>query len=164
MGSSKSIVRLLGVGTVTAVLATALAADVSASTSARACRPTPSDPIGPFQASGAAPPRRARIGTGHILVGRVLRAPDCKPVAGALVDLWQSSPNGRYDRRGHGSAITNRTGVFRFEGPVPPSYAGRPPHIHIRIAAGGYAELLTRYVVRQGSHSGRITIVLEPGL
>jgi protocatechuate 3,4-dioxygenase beta subunit len=164
MGSSKVLARVLGAGTIIVVAAAAVVADVSASTSARACRPTASDPIGPFQASGAAPPRRARIGTGHILVGRVLRAPDCKPVAGALVDLWQSSPNGGYDRRGHGSAITSRTGVFRFQGPVPPSYAGRPPHIHIRIAAGGYAELLTRYVVPEGSRSGRITIVLEPGL
>jgi protocatechuate 3,4-dioxygenase beta subunit len=158
------VARLLAVGAVAGLVATAIAAAAVSATSARTCKPTPSDPVGPFQASGAAPPRRARIGTGHVLVGRVLRAPDCKPVGGALVDLWQASRSGQYDRRGHGSAVTSRAGVFRFEGPIPPSYAGRPAHIHIRIAAGGYAELLTRYVFRPGSRSGRITIVLEPGL
>jgi protocatechuate 3,4-dioxygenase beta subunit len=140
------------------------ATGVPASTSAAGCKPTESDVAGPFGASGAAPPRRSKIGTGHVLIGRVLRAPDCKPVAGALVDLWQASRNGQYERRGHGSAVTNRSGTFRFEGPIPPSYAGRPAHIHIRVAVGGYAEVLTRYVVPDGRRSGRITIVLEPGL
>ena len=157
--------RLLMLGAIAAAVAAAVtAAGVSASPAASRCKPTPSDTAGPFQGSGAAPPRRAKIGSGHVLIGRVLRAPDCKPVAGALVDLWQESANGQYDRRGHGSAVTNRAGVFRFEGPVPPSGGGFPGHIHIRVAVGGYAELLTRYIARPGSHSGRVTLVLEPGL
>jgi protocatechuate 3,4-dioxygenase beta subunit len=164
MASSTAIVRLLVLGAIAAVTAATIAA-ADASASARAtCKPTESDTAGPFQRSGAAPPRRSRIGTGHVLVGRVLRAPDCKPVSGALVDLWQESPNGVYDRRGHGSAVTGRSGVFRFQGPVPPSEFGYPAHIHIRVAVGGYAELITRYVIPRGSRSGRITLVLEPGL
>jgi protocatechuate 3,4-dioxygenase beta subunit len=160
----RPITSLLGIGTLALATAAVAATAAAASTSAAACKPTESDVAGPFAASGAAPPRRSKIGTGHVLVGRVLRAPDCKPVAGALVDLWQAGRAGRYDRRGHGSAITSRSGTFRFEGPVPPSYEGRPAHIHIRVAVGGYAEVLTRYVVPEGSRSGRITIVLEPGL
>jgi protocatechuate 3,4-dioxygenase beta subunit len=81
-----------------------------------------------------------------------------------VVELWQESPNGRYDRRGHAAVVTGRTGTFRFEGPVPPSGFGRPPHIHVRVSAGQYEEVVTTYVVRRGEQHGRITIVLVSGL
>ena len=124
-----------------------------------ACQPTRSDGTGPFQQSGLSAPRRAKIGTGHVLQGRVLRT-DCKPVAGALVVLWQAGPNG-YGPRGRGSVRTDRAGRFRFEGPVPASYGGLP-HIHIAVLHPAYEELVTRYIVRPGSKSGRITLVLAP--
>lgn len=130
---------------------------------ATACRPTPSQGAGPFQSSRAAAPRRSRIGRGHILTGLVLRYPDCARVSGVVVELWQESPNGRYDRRGHASVISSRTGTFRFEGPVPPSDFGRP-HIHVHVSAGEYEELVTTYVLRPGERRGRITIVLVSGL
>jgi hypothetical protein len=140
-----------------AVVALALAAVESPA--ATRCQPTRADPAGPFQQVTTVP-RRARIGTGHVLLGRVLRAPDCAPVANALVVLWQAGPNG-YTRRGQGSVITDRAGRFRFEGPVPSSY-GREPHIHIVVSHPAYRELLTRYVVRQGATTGRIRLVLAP--
>ena len=65
----------------------------AASGTSAACRPTPSDGAGPFQQGGVSAPRRAKIGTGHVLQGRVLQT-DCKPVAGALVVLWQAGANG----------------------------------------------------------------------
>ena len=104
-------------------------------------------------------PRRARIGTGHVLLGRVV-APDCGPVARALVVLWQAGPNG-YRPKGRGSVLTDRAGRFRFEGPVPASY-GRQPHIHIAVFHPEYEELLSRYVVRRGAKTGRIRLVLTP--
>ena len=124
------------------------------------CQPTESDGAGPFQQSPLAAPRRAKIGTGHVLQGRVLRATDCKPVAGVLVVLWQAGPNG-YVPRGRGSVVTNRFGRFRFEGPVPASYTGQP-HIHIAVSHPAYEELSARYVVRRGAGTGRITLVLSP--
>lgn len=120
-----------------------------------------SDTPGPFSQSGVAAPRRAKIGTGHVLRGRVVRATDCAPVSRALVVLWQAGPNG-YGPRGRGSVVTDRLGRFRFQGPVPASYAGGPPHIHIAVVHPAYEELLTRYVVRRGSRSGRIRLVLTP--
>ena len=81
------------------------------------CQPTRGDSAGPFQQITSVP-RRARIGTGHVLLGRVLRVPDCAPVARALVVLWQAGPNG-YERRGQGSVVTDRSGRFRFEGSHP---------------------------------------------
>jgi protocatechuate 3,4-dioxygenase beta subunit len=103
---------------------------------------------------------RSKIGTGHVLQGRVLGAGDCRPVRGALVYLWQAGPNG-YGPRGRGSVKTDRQGRFRFQGPAPASY-GREPHIHIAVVHPLYEELLTRYVVRRGATSGKITIVLTP--
>ena len=146
---------LASLGTAAAV-ASGLA--LTASATATACQPTRSDGAGPFQ-SGLAAPRRAKIGTGHVLQGRVLRT-DCTPVVGALVVLWQAGPNG-YGPRGRGSVRTDRSGRFRFQGPVPATYGG-VPHIHIAVLHPAYEELLTRYVVRRGSKSGRITLVLTP--
>ena len=141
---------------VSAAVSVSLAA--AASGTPDACRPTPNDGAGPFTRLDA--PLRSKIGTGHVLRGRVLRAGDCAPVRAALVYLWQAGPNG-YGPRGRGSVKTDRQGRFRFEGPVPSSY-GRAPHIHIAVVHRDYEELLTRYVVRRGASSGRITVVLTP--
>ncbi len=129
---------------------------------ARTCPPTEGAGAGAFQYGRVTAPLRAKIGTGHVLLGRVLRAPDCKPLAGIRVVLWQAGKNG-YGPRGRASVVTDRSGRFRFEGPVPASY-GRQPHIHIAVTHPAYEELVTRYVVRRGAKSGRITLVLASGL
>jgi protocatechuate 3,4-dioxygenase beta subunit len=124
------------------------------------CRPTPNDGAGPFSGTGINTPLRAKIGTGHVLRGRVLRAGDCRPVSRALVVLWQAGPNG-YRSRGRGSVRSDRQGRFRFEGPVPTNY-GRGSHIHMAVIHPAYEELTTRHDVPRGARSGRITIVLTP--
>jgi protocatechuate 3,4-dioxygenase beta subunit len=128
-----------------------------------ACRPTISQGGGPFDASSAPPPRRSRIGRGHVLTGRILSAPNCRPVKGAVVELWQESPNGVYDRRGHAAVITGPLGTFRFEGPVPPA-GFRGPHIHIHVSAAGYDDFVTTYLLARGEKQGRVTIVLASSL
>ena len=143
-----------------AAVVVGLAVTASGTPASARCQPTEGDGAGPFQQSPLAAPRRAKIGTGHVLQGRVLRATDCKPLAGVLVVLWQAGPNG-YGPRGRGSVVTNRSGRFRFEGPVPASY-GRQPHIHIAVSHPAYEELVTRFVVRRGAKTGRITLVLAP--
>lgn len=153
------MLRLLACLVTAAAVAGGLA--LTASGRSAACQPTRSDGAGPFQQSPLAAPRRAKIGTGHLLRGRIVRATDCKPIAGALVVLWQAGPNG-YGSRGRGSVVTDRSGRFRFEGPVPTSYTGRLPHIHIAVSHPAYEELLTRYVVRRGAKTGRIMLVLTP--
>ena len=140
-------------------LAVASVLALTASGTSMACQPTRGDGAGPFQ-SGLSAPSRAKIGTGHVLHGRILRT-DCKPVAGALVVLWQAGPNG-YGPRERGSVRTDRLGRFRFEGPVPAASYGGVPHIHMAVLHPAYEELATRYVVRRGSKTGRITLVLTP--
>jgi protocatechuate 3,4-dioxygenase beta subunit len=137
-----------------------LSTHAAAAPVAPSCRPTEGDAFGPFQGTGATPPLRAKIGTGYVLTGRVLRYPECTPIRDALVDFWQAGSNG-YTRNGRGSVITGRSGTFRFEGPLPAASGGEP-HVHIRVAAGGYKEVLLRYVIGSGFKRGHLTIVLEP--
>jgi protocatechuate 3,4-dioxygenase beta subunit len=152
------VLRVLACLVVTAAVSVWVATAATATSSA--CRPTANDAAGPFSQTGIDAPLRAKIGKGHVLRGRVLRAGDCAAVRRALVVFWQSGPNG-YGPRGRGSVRTDRQGRFRIEGPVPSNY-GRGPHIHIAVIHPDYEELLTRHVVRRGASTGRITIVLTP--
>jgi protocatechuate 3,4-dioxygenase beta subunit len=149
----------------TGVVATLAAVAAGAATPATtACRPTLSQGGGPFGTNNAPAPRRARIGSGHVLTGRILRYPGCAPVKGAVVEFWQASPKYVYDRRGHGSVVTGPTGAFRFEGPMPAIESGRPPHIHIKVSAAGYEEFVTTYMLARGERQGRLTVVLVSAL
>ena len=144
--------------TVVALAAAAVSAGAPVEATAR-CAPTLTDGSGPF--GRGAPPRRAKIGTGHVLIGTVLSV-DCRPLAGARVHLWQANRLGVYTRAGSATVVTDRAGHFRFEGPRPVSYEGRAPHIHLRILASDHEVLLTRYVAAPGVKRGSIRVVLKP--
>ena len=133
---------------------------VSPAPAAPGCPPTLHDGAGPF--GRGAPPLRAKIGTGHVLTGVVLSSVDCSPLAGARVHLWQANRRGEYVRSGSGTVVTDRAGRFRFEGPRPVSYEGRPPHIHLRVVAAEHELLVTRYVARPGVRRGSVRLVLRP--
>jgi hypothetical protein len=141
-------------------LAALAAGDIASAPAAPGCPPTLDDGAGPF--GRGAPPRRSKIGTGHVLNGIVLSAVDCKPLAGARVHLWQADRRGQYLRSGSATLVTDRAGRFRFEGPPPVSYEGRPPHIHLRVIAAEHALLLSRYVRRAGATRGFVRLVLVP--
>jgi protocatechuate 3,4-dioxygenase beta subunit len=140
-----------------------LAATGAATPAVSPCRPTLSQGGGPFERSGAPAPRRSRIGTGHVLTGRILSYPGCRPLRGAVVEFWQESPNGVYDRRGRAAVITGRLGNFRFEGPVPPG-GSFGSHIHIHVSAAGFDDFVTTYRLARGERQGRSTIVLVSSL
>jgi len=140
-------------------LACVAAASTAAAPSAASCAATLNDGGGPF--GRGAPPLRAKIGTGHVLTGVVLST-DCKPLGGARVQLWQANRNGVYTRAGSATVIADRNGRFRFEGPRPVPYEGRPGHIHLRVIAADHEILYARYVPPAGSKRGTIRLVLEP--
>ena len=145
---------------VIAVAAAGLLAATATAGPQATCTPTPADVFGPF--GRGQPPLRAKIGTGHVLTGVVLSALDCKPLAGATVELWQAGRNGRYTRAGSATVRTNGAGRFRFEGPRPTSYSGRPAHIHLRVSGRAHEQLLARYEVASGARRGSMRIVLRP--
>jgi protocatechuate 3,4-dioxygenase beta subunit len=65
-------------------------------------------------------------------------------------------------RAGSATVVANRAGRFRFEGPRPVSYAGRPAHIHLRVVAKNHEVLVTRYVPASGAKRGSVRLVLLP--
>jgi protocatechuate 3,4-dioxygenase beta subunit len=152
-------VRLFACAAALALAALAAGGPVSAQ-AAPGCPPTLDDGAGPF--GRGAPPRRHKIGTGHVLTGIVLSSVDCKPLAGARIHLWQANRHGQYVRAGSATVVTDRAGRFRFEGPRPVSYDGRPPHIHLRVVAAEHELLFTRYVPRAGAKRGFVRLVLVP--
>ena len=69
----------------------------------------------------------------------------CRPVRGAVVDLWHADDKGEYDNIGfryRGHVITGPEGVFRFRTIVPALYPGRTRHYHVKVQAPG-SHLLT---------------------
>jgi len=127
---------------------------------AQQCRVTPRDALGPFYVKDA--PAQADLcasGTGGAqkltVSGRVLGTPDCAPLAGALVEVWQADNRGDYTQVTAGkkddpgcllraSLTTDGGGRYRFETIVPGEYPGRPRHIHYRVSAKGHATLVTQ--------------------
>ncbi len=92
-----------------------------------------------------------------------------RPIAGALLDIWQAAPNGMYDIQDEhqpdmnlrGKFLTDTNGRFEFRSVKPKSYPVphdgpvgillraqgrhpyRPAHIHFMITADGYQPLTT---------------------
>jgi protocatechuate 3,4-dioxygenase beta subunit len=149
--------RSVGVVCMVLVAAALSASAVSGAAGGGRCMPTPNDGGGPDRGT---PPLRAKIGTGHVLTGVVL-SPSCAPVARANVSFWQSNAKGVYTAAGRGAVVTNRSGRFRFEGPMPKAYDGRPAHIHIKVEAPDFDPLYTEYEPR-GARRGTVRLVLTP--
>src|SRR4051794_37828346 len=114
--------RSVNVVCVVGVMAVLSAAPVGGASLQVRCAPTANDGGGPDRGE---PQLRAKIGTGHVLTGVVL-SPACAPIAGARVSFWQSNAKGVYNAAGSGAVSTTRAGRFRFEGPRPTAYDGRP--------------------------------------
>ena len=93
--------------------------------------------------------------------GHVLDA-ELRPIAGALVDVWQANTHGRYHHeadpnpaaedpafQGWGQLRTDAEGRYAFTTIVPGPYPAeanwwRPPHVHFKVARRGYHELVTQ--------------------
>lgn len=126
---------------------------------AQQCRATPPDQLGPFYKARA--PEQAELcasGSGGkeklALSGRVLGA-DCKPLPGALVEVWHADTNGDYSGFTRGKADdpacllraaikTDAQGRYAFSTIVPAEYPGRPRHIHYRVSHAAHATLVTQ--------------------
>lgn len=124
------------------------------------CVPTRGDIEGPFYTAGA--PLTTSTGAGLTVAGRVLGAPDCRPVPGARIEWWQTNRNGRYDDAHRGSQVSDSDGNYRFTTDFPGVYPGRPPHIHFKAFAPGYRPLTTQLYLRGGEEEVSFPIVLAP--
>lgn len=85
-------------------------------------------------------------GTPVELTGFVLSR-GCRPLAGALVDLWHADQHGDYDNSGfryRGHQRTDGSGRYRFRTIRPAVYVGRTAHYHVKVQAPGSRLLTTQ--------------------
>ena len=145
---------------------------------AQQCRVTPRDALGPFYKSNA--PLQTELcasgsGGGQKLTvtGRVVGLPDCAPLAGALVEVWQADARGDYSQVGakpddagcllRASLKTDAEGRYTFRTVLPGEYPGRPRHIHYRVSAKGYATLVTQlYFARERGVPPELVVTAAP--
>ena len=129
---------------------------IAGGTASSSCLPTTADILGPFYRANA--PFRSNLtvpgDTGNPLLfkGQVLNA-NCDPIPGAVVDVWQAAQNGAYDNSSpafnyRGRQQTDLNGSYSFSSIEPGWYLNgsqyRPRHIHFRVTAPGYTELITQ--------------------
>jgi catechol 1,2-dioxygenase len=131
------------------------------------CTATPRDALGPYHVPGApqvdALAEPGEAGERLVISGRVLSAKDCRPLAGAILDLWQADAHGRYynlderpdsdaDWRLRGQVVSDGEGRYRFQTVLPGRYRTgfgyRPRHIHVIVRAPGHRPLTTQLYFR----------------
>lgn len=149
------------------------------------CSPTPAQIKGPFYPVSLPEEdsindltfiegrRKGDVAAGEVvyITGTVLDAA-CKPVKGALVEIWQAAASGRYDHpadtsglkldpnfQGWGEYITGDDGRYVFKTIVPGHYPAdedwiRPPHVHFKVTRRGFHELITQMYFAATSFSG----------
>jgi catechol 1,2-dioxygenase len=131
--------------------------------------------LGPFHRAGA--PYRAKVtppleqGTVLVVKGRVWGFDTRRPLAGAVLDIWQANAQGRYDNDdpqtppapnvfvNRARLITDEGGYYEYETIHPGAYriganTWRPPHIHYLVRHPGYRELVTQLYFRGDPHQG----------
>src|SRR5438067_7852278 len=147
---------------------------------------TESTVFGPFHRLGAPEmpmggniAHRDRTGTPTLVRGRVLDL-DGKPVANALLDIWQTQSNGLYDAQDEKPNELHMRGKFRSDAegrylirtvlpinyPIPSDgpvgamlratgrHPWRPAHIHFVVSADGYEPVTTHIFDRRDEYLG----------
>ena len=148
----------------------------------RQCEKTPAQAEGPFymntwdrttpmphhnDLTWASDPGKKAEGEVIFLAGQVTD-PDCKPIKGAIVEIWQACRTGRYAHmadpspawldpnfRYFGEFLTDEDGMYSFKtikpGPYPVgSNWIRPAHVHFKISAGLTSRMLTTQMYFSG--------------
>lgn len=90
------------------------------------------------------------------LVGFVLTR-GCRPVPGALIDVWHADDKGAYDNSGfrlRGHQFADREGRFRLRTIVPGNYEGRTRHFHVKVQPKG-GRILTTQLYFPGEPNNR---------
>jgi protocatechuate 3,4-dioxygenase, beta subunit len=156
---------------------------IGAKAAAPLCGLTPAQTEGPFYPEETDPNEDTDLTQGGRAKGQVIFVEGvvtdtlCRPVNGALVEIWQACASGKYDHSGDpnpapldpgfqywGRAVTDATGAYKFKTIVPGAYPAapgwdRPPHIHFKIAKIGYQELTTQLYFKGQKLNGQDRIL-----
>ena len=82
-----------------------------------------------------------------IVIGGFVLDPACRPVRGALIQIWHADDAGHYDNRGHklrGHQFTDERGAWAFSTIIPAAYWSRTRHYHFKVQRRGGRELTTQ--------------------
>jgi catechol 1,2-dioxygenase len=125
--------------------------------------PTSPDILGPFYKEGA--PERNVICPKEVLDQFKLRSKVLtekgEPVKHCVVEVWQADAKGVYDNDGfnfRGKTLTGYHGTFHITTVTPGCYEigeneFRCPHIHVKLTAGGFKELVTQLYFSNADHN-----------
>lgn len=131
-----------------------------------ALMPTPEQMLGPYYPLQPNPAAGNDLTTGDgsgralgeplVVSGKVMDTRG-RPLAGILVEIWQTNHHGRYHHphdttthpldphfRGYGRTVTDEAGRYHFRTIRPTSYPGRTPHVHFRLSRDGREILVTQ--------------------
>jgi protocatechuate 3,4-dioxygenase beta subunit len=109
--------------------------------------------LGPAYRKGA--PFRSQLcqpdepGTPLTMSGNVADAATCKPLPGAVLDIWQVDSKGDYDWNSsafhmRGKFRAGDDGAYAFDTILPVPYGRRPKHIHYLVTCDGYEPHITQ--------------------
>lgn len=112
-------------------------------------------------------------GTPFTLTGQVVDT-RCQPVSGAILDVWHTDAQGRYDNVGYlyrGHVFADADGRFKLKTIRPGVYPGRTPHFHVKVARPGSGRVLTTQLYFPGEpanrsdwiHSSELEMRMEKG-
>jgi len=107
-----------------------------------ACEATSSEMEGPYYLSG--PQVRYNTGTGLQISGLVRGADTCTPIVGAAIERWHCNPFGIYEDIFRCAMVSDAQGKYQFTTIMPGIYGGLQRHVHFKITAPGYKELITQ--------------------
>ncbi len=115
-----------------------------------ACVLSPEMTAGPFALDGDKLRRDVREGKAGVpltLRTTVIDVSTCKPISGAMVDIWHCDAGGTYSGFSQEGTVgrtflrgiqkTDRNGLALFKTIYPGWYPGRTVHIHVRVYLGG---------------------------
>jgi protocatechuate 3,4-dioxygenase beta subunit len=86
-------------------------------------------------------------GGARITIGGFVVDVACRPIAGALVQIWHADDAGAYDNRGQrlrGQQRTDADGAWAFATIVPANYQSRTRHYHFKVQRPGGRVLTTQ--------------------
>ena len=125
-----------------------------------------------LMAVAGAPYRRGE----PLLLGGTVQDLEGRPVAGAVVEIWQCDADGHYHHpgdgghadasfQGYGRVAVDGTGRYAFRAMRPVPYPGRTPHIHVKVLRGARTLLTTQmYVAGEplNARDGLLRAVRDP--
>ena len=129
---------------------------------------TPARTEGPFYTPDT-PMKQDFSGDGPgtpLLLGGFVVSTACRPLAGAVVDLWHADADGRYDNAGYrfrGHQLTDPEGRFGFATVVPGLYPGRTRHFHVKVQAPN-RRILTTQLYFPGEPRNKRDFLFRPEL